>query len=145
MNPYEKNERMKTPLRILNLRPLLAGVVSVACTGFTVVAAEAPAPDTSTTLRQLQDQLDQRTKRIDRLHRGMGPHLRELEAGAVELEKQQQKGNVLVMHASGTPAPRPAAGTSNAWQMLHSRNTKLDEGICGKERIHWWIGLNSAK
>jgi hypothetical protein len=26
MNPYVKNERMKIPLRILNLRPLLAGV-----------------------------------------------------------------------------------------------------------------------
>ena len=97
MNPYIKNERMKIPLRILNLRPLLARVVLVACTGFTVAAAEAPAQDNASTPQRLQDQLDQQTKRIDRLYRALGPHLEELEVRAAEVEKLQQEDKALAM------------------------------------------------
>ena len=89
---------MKTPLRILNLHSLLtASVVLAACPGFTLLATEAPLPDTASALLRLQQQLDQQTKRIDRLYRAMGPHLEEPEARAAEVEKQQQEDKALAL------------------------------------------------
>ncbi|MGC8989630.1 MAG: hypothetical protein ACP5MD_05870, partial [Verrucomicrobiia bacterium] len=77
---------MKTLLLILNFGPLLAtGVALMACSCFNITAAEAPPQDTSAALQRLQDQLDQQTKRIDRLYRVLGPHLEELEERAAEV------------------------------------------------------------
>jgi len=81
---------MKTPLHILNLRRVLAaGIVLAACGDF--AGAQAPPQDTSATPQRLQDQLDQQTKRIDRLYKAIGPQLAELEERAAAVEKQQQE------------------------------------------------------
>ena len=89
---------MQTPLRILNLRSLLtASVVLAACPGCTLLAAEAPLPDTASALLRLQQQLDHQTKRIDRLYRALGPQLEEMEQQAAEFEKQQREDKALVM------------------------------------------------
>lgn len=87
---------MKPVDHILNLRPLLAAsVLLAACTGFTIVAVESPPQDSSSALLRLQEQLDQQTKRIDRLYRAIGSHLEELEERAAEVEKQQQEDKAL--------------------------------------------------
>ena len=89
---------MKTSLYILNFRPLLAAsFVLAACTGFSLLAAEATPQDNSGALLQLQDQLDQQTKRLDRLYKAIGPHLAELEERAATVEKQEQEDKALVM------------------------------------------------
>jgi WD40 repeat protein len=51
----------------------------------------------SSALLRLQDQLDQQTKRIDRLCKAIGPHLAELEERAAEVEKQQQEDKALAL------------------------------------------------
>src|SRR5205085_380813 len=48
-------------------------------------------PQLSTILQGLQGQLDEQTKRIDRLYKAIGPQLAELEERAALLEKQQQE------------------------------------------------------
>jgi WD40 repeat protein len=88
---------MKTLLRIPNLQPQLAGVVLVACACFPVAAGEPPRPDNSSALRRLQDQLDQQTKRIDRLYNALGPQLAELEERAAAMTKQQEEDAALAM------------------------------------------------
>jgi WD40 repeat protein len=71
--------------------------VLAVCTGFIVAAAETPPPDTSASLLRLQEQLDQQTKRIDRLYNALGAHLEELEERAAEVEKQQQEDKALAL------------------------------------------------
>jgi WD40 repeat protein len=89
---------MKTPLHLINLRHLMtAGVALAASTCFTVAAAEAPAQDNASTSQRLQDQLDQQTKRIDRLYRALGPHLEELEVRAAAVERQEQEDKALAL------------------------------------------------
>lgn len=89
---------MKTPLHSLNLHPLLAVVVVLAaCVGFTVPGAEPPPQDATAVLQRLQDQLDQQTRRIDRLYNALGPHLAELEERAAEVEKQQREDKALAL------------------------------------------------
>jgi WD domain, G-beta repeat len=56
-----------------------------------------PPQDTSATLQRLQEQLDQQTKRIDRLYKAIGPHLAELEERAAAVEKQQQEDKALAL------------------------------------------------
>ena len=62
-----------------------------------LAAAEPPPPDTSSTLRRLQEQLDQQTKRIDRLYEAIGPQLAEMEERATAMRKQREEDAVLVM------------------------------------------------
>lgn len=91
-------KRMQTPSRLLALRSLLAAAVALAaCACFAVAAAEAPSQSTPAALLRLQDQLDQQTRRIDRLYRALGPHLEEMETRAAEFEKQQQEDKALAM------------------------------------------------
>lgn len=69
---------MRRLLRILIQSPLLTtGVVVVVCICIAAAAAEGPPQDTPAALQRLQNQLDQQTKRIDRLYRALGPHLEE--------------------------------------------------------------------
>lgn len=89
---------MKTTLRILDLRLLLAVCLTLAaCTCIATAAAESPATDNSSALLRLQDLLDQQTKRIDRLYNALGPHLAELEERAAEVEKQLQEDKALAL------------------------------------------------
>jgi WD40 repeat protein len=89
---------MKTLLRILDLRLLLAACLTlVACARFAAAAAEASPQEASSALLRLQDQLDQQTKRIDHLYKALGPHLAELEERAAEVEKQQQEDKALAL------------------------------------------------
>ena len=87
--------KIKSSVAVLQL--VTAGVALAASTCFTVAAAEAPAQDNASTPQRLQDQLDQQTKRIDRLYRALGPHLEELEVRAAEVEKQQQEDKARAM------------------------------------------------
>jgi WD40 repeat protein len=89
---------MRIPLNSSNRRPLLAACLTLAaCTGIAASAAEAPAPDSSSALLRLQEQLDQQTKRIDRLYQAIGPQLAELEERAAALEKQQREDKALAL------------------------------------------------
>ena len=65
--------------------------------GSPLVVAEVPSPNLSATLLRLQEQLDQQTRRLDRLYRALGPQLEELETQAAEHEKQQQEDKALAM------------------------------------------------
>jgi hypothetical protein len=78
---------------------LLASFVALAISfGITAAAAEeSPAQDTSAALQRLERQLDEQTKRIDRIYRLIGPNLAELEERAAELEKQQQEDKALAL------------------------------------------------
>lgn len=51
-------------------------------------ATNPPITDTAATVLRLQEQLDQQTKRIDRLYEALGPQLADLEERATELKKQ---------------------------------------------------------
>jgi len=89
-------KHVKTPLHLLNLRLLLAaGVALAACGCF--AAAEAPPRDIFATLQRLQEQLDQQTKRLDRLYNAIGPQLAELEERAAAAEKQEQEDKALAL------------------------------------------------
>jgi len=48
-------------------------------------------------VQRLQGQLDEQTKRIDRLYRAIGPHLAELEERAAAVEKQEQEDKALAL------------------------------------------------
>jgi WD40 repeat protein len=64
------------------------------------MAAETTNPpprDTSATLQRLQEQLDQQTKRLDRLYKAIGPQLAELEERAAAAEKQEQEDKALAL------------------------------------------------
>jgi len=87
---------MKTPIHTFILRALLAACITlVACTR--VAAADASPQEPSSALLRLQDQLDQQSKRIDRLYRALGPQLEEMEQQAAAFEKQQREDKALVM------------------------------------------------
>lgn len=89
---------MKTPLHSPNLRHLLPCCLALAISVcFTAAAAQAPPADASAALQRLQDQLDQQTKRLDRLYRALGPHLAELEERAAAMKKQQEEDAALAM------------------------------------------------
>ena len=89
---------MKTQIRTFNLRPLLAASLALAaCTRFAAAAAEASPQEPSSALLRLQNQLDQQSKRIDRLYRALGPQLEEMEQQAAEFEKQQREEKALMM------------------------------------------------
>lgn len=60
-------------------------------------AATNTPPQLSTILQGLQGQLDEQTKRIDRLYKAIGPQLAELEERAAALEKQQQEDKALAL------------------------------------------------
>lgn len=87
---------MKSPLPTLErwcLLSALAALLAGICCG----AAETPPPDTATRIERLQAQLDEQTKRIDRLYQALGPHLAELEERAAEIEKQQAEDKALAL------------------------------------------------
>ena len=89
---------MKTPLHILNLQHLLSACLTLAAgVCIAAAAADTPAPDNSSALLRLQEQLDQQTKRIDRLYNALGPHLEEMEERAAEVEKQAREDKALAM------------------------------------------------
>ncbi|HOY59858.1 MAG TPA: hypothetical protein PK640_17210 [Verrucomicrobiota bacterium] len=89
---------MKAQLAILNRRHWLAtAILLAASTGFLVTAAEVPPQANAAALQRLQEQLDQQTKRIDRLYKAIGPHLAELEERAAEIEKQQAEDKALAL------------------------------------------------
>jgi len=89
-------KRMKTLLHILSLRNLPATCLTLAASiSFAVAAGAPPSQETSATLQRLQEQLDQQTKRVDRLYRAIGPHLQELEERAASLEKQEREDKEL--------------------------------------------------
>lgn len=81
-----------------NRRPLLAVCLTLAaCICLVASAAEAPAPDSSSALLRVQEQLDQQTKRIDRLYKALGSQLAELEERAAMIEKQQAEDKALAL------------------------------------------------
>lgn len=89
---------MKSTLLLLRrwyLLPAFIALLAGACCG--VFAAGAPPQDTATALKRLQEQLDEQTKRIDRLYKAIGPHLAELEERAAELDKQQAEDKALAL------------------------------------------------
>ena len=65
--------------------------------GMAAAATNPPSQDTTAVLQRLQEQLEQQTKRIDRLYKAIGPHLAELEERAAEVEKQQQEDKALAL------------------------------------------------
>lgn len=81
-----------------NLHRFLAVCLPLAaCPFFNLAAAEASPPDLSAVVQRLQGQLDEQTKRIDRLYRAIGPHLAEWEESAMAVEKQQQEDKALAL------------------------------------------------
>ncbi len=62
-----------------------------------MAAADAQVQDSSATLLRLQQQLDEQTKRLDRIYRALAPHLEELEAQAAARETQQREDKALAM------------------------------------------------
>ena len=91
-------KRMKTLLHILNRCNLPATCLTLAAsTCFAIAAGTQPPQDTSATLQRLQEQLDQQTKRVDRLYRALGPQLAEMEERAAAMKKQQEEDAALAM------------------------------------------------
>jgi len=89
---------MKCTLLNLKRRCLLPAFLALlAGAGCAAAAQEAVPQDTSSTLKRLQEQLDEQTKRIDRLYRALGPQLAELEEHAAEFEKQQAEDKALAL------------------------------------------------
>jgi hypothetical protein len=88
---------MKKALQIINLLGLPAVALFAACTCFAAAATHDSPQEPPSALLRLQEQLDQQTKRIDRLYRALGPQLEEMEQQAAEFEKQQREDKALVM------------------------------------------------
>ncbi|MBN2505246.1 MAG: hypothetical protein JXQ71_00990 [Verrucomicrobia bacterium] len=68
-----------------------------ACAAFAAAAAEAPSRDIPAAVKRLQDQLDEQTRRIDRLYRALGPRLEEMEERAAYIQKQRQEDKALAL------------------------------------------------
>jgi hypothetical protein len=89
---------MKTTMSVYPLWRLIQGCTALAIgIGMAAAASNPPPQDTSAALHRLQEQLDQQTKRIDRLYNAIGPQLAELEERAAAMEKQQQEDKALAM------------------------------------------------
>jgi hypothetical protein len=86
---------MKTTISVCELSRLIAACAALAAGTWTIAAATNVAPqDVSAALqRQLQEQ----TKRIDRLYRAIGPQLSELEERAAAFEAQEREGKALAL------------------------------------------------
>src|ERR1051326_8128366 len=73
-------------------------------------AADTNMPPQFSTRLQLQSQLDEQTKRIDRLYKAIGPHLAELEERAAALESQQQEDKALGLETISRVADESLSG-----------------------------------
>lgn len=91
-----KHMKTKTPITLIKCL-LAVSLAWSAGAGVVVAATNPPPPELSTALQRLQQQLDEQTKRIDRLYKAIGPHLTELEERAAEVEKQQQEDKALAL------------------------------------------------
>ena len=89
---------MKARTSINPLRRLILGCAVLAVSlGMAAETTNPPPRDTSATLQRLQAQLDQQTKRLDRLYNAIGPQLAELEERAAAAEKQEQEDKALAL------------------------------------------------
>jgi hypothetical protein len=88
---------MKTTHRLIKMCRRIGGFFLLFAGLSLAFAAETAPPDSSAALQKLQEQLDQQTKRIDRLYRAFGPQLEELEERAAELEKLREEDKALAM------------------------------------------------
>ena len=85
------NKLQPTLLAVLITLLLPAGVSR------TNAATNSPPKDVAVALLQMQEQLDQQTKRIDRLYSALGPQLAEMEERAAALKKQSAEDAALAM------------------------------------------------
>ena len=67
--------------------------------GSTAHGADASPRDVDSSLHQLQDRLDEQTRRVDRLYRLLGPHLEEMEQEAARVEKRQREDERLALQS----------------------------------------------
>jgi hypothetical protein len=94
----EFRENMKTRISVSTFwRVMLPCAVLSAATRPATGATNPPPQEVSAALKQIQAQLDEQTKRIDRLYRAIGPHLADLEERAAALEKQAQEDKALAL------------------------------------------------
>jgi hypothetical protein len=133
-------KRMKTLIHILNLRNLPAVCLTLAASICFAVAAGTPPPqDTSATLQRLQEQLDQQTKRVDRLYRALGPQLAEMEERAAALNKQQEEDAALAMK----PVFRTEDANFNSKLLFLPGSRRL--ALAGADRIIRLLALPQGK
>jgi WD40 repeat protein len=93
LRPRSMNSHFVFVSRLLGFAGLL-GLSSVT----SIRGAVAPSPENlSAALRNVQETLEQQTKRIDRLYTLLGPHLEELEAQAQRLGTQQREDKALAL------------------------------------------------
>lgn len=105
---------MKGSTSLSSIRRLILGCAALAVSlGMASETTNPPPPDTSSALQRPQEQLDQQTKRIDRLYNAIGPQLAELEERAAALEKQQQEDKANCLSPVRATAPL-ASGRSKA-------------------------------
>jgi len=91
---------MKTMKQTISIPCWLAvNLLLVALANRGAAETNSAAVDPSSLLQRLQAELDQQTKRIDRLYRAIGPHLEELEEQAAKWEKQQREDKELALEA----------------------------------------------
>lgn len=76
------------------MAPLVALATGLGCG---IADTNPPPQEVSKTLRRLHEQLDEQTRRLDRLYRLFGPHLDELEKAAAESERRQQEDQSLAL------------------------------------------------
>src|SRR5690349_8157157 len=88
---------MKTRISIYASCGIIAACATLLAPTLLRAAVTNIPPQLSTILQGLQSQLDEQTKRIDRLYKAMGPQLTELEERAALLEKQQQEDKALAL------------------------------------------------
>ena len=78
--------------RLIQLGTALAVPMALAA-----ATTNPPPQELSAALWRLQEQLNEQTRRLDRLYKAIGPHLAELEEQAAAVEKQQQEDKALAM------------------------------------------------
>ncbi|HQI34162.1 MAG TPA: hypothetical protein PLK87_15900 [Verrucomicrobiota bacterium] len=80
------------------LRIWISSSLVLASTFSHATAATNAAPaDLAAAVQRLQEQLDEQTKRIDRLYRAIGPQLAEMEDQAAAREKEEQEDKTLAL------------------------------------------------
>ena len=132
-------KRMKTLLHILNLRNLPAACLTLAASICFAAAGAPPPQDSSATLQRLQEQLDQQTKRVDRLYRALGPQLAEMEERAAALNKQQEEDAALAMK----PVFRTEDENFNSKLLFLPGSRRL--ALAGADRIIRLLALPQGK
>jgi WD40 repeat protein len=131
---------MKAIMSVYRLWRLMQSCTALAIgIGMAAAATNPPPQETSAALRRLQEQVDEQTKRVDRLYNAIGPQLAEWEERAAAMKKQQEEDVALAMK----PVFRAEDDNFNSKLLFLPGSRRL--ALAGADRIIRLVALPQGK